>query len=140
MPVLKVPATIENLVVVNKFIAEHLPYDCMALQKKVQLVAEELLVNVFMYAYLGALGEAEIGCKNIFFDNQEYFCLWVKDTGKAFNPFLEAMTPNTNLDVEHRPVGGLGIHLIKSVVSHYAYSYTDGINHIELYFKKENAC
>ena len=36
--------------------------------------------------------------------------------------------------IRDRPVGGLGIHLIKSVVAHYTYAYYEQSNIIELYF------
>ena len=39
-----------------------------------------------------------------------------------------------SLGVDERPVGGLGIHLIKSVVAHYTYAYYEQSNIIELYF------
>lgn len=136
MAILNVPATLENIAVVNQFIEEHLPSEYQELQKKIQLVAEELLVNVFMHAYSGTINTAEIGCKKVFWDNNEYFCFWVKDTGKPFNPFLDVNSPDIHLSVEQRPEGGLGIHLIKSMVTHFAYSYTDKKNHIELYFAK----
>ncbi len=139
MAILNVPATLENIVVVNQFIKEHLPSEYQWLQKKVQLVAEELLVNVFMHAYSGEINTAEIGCRNVYLDNVEYFCFWVKDTGKPFNPFLDVPPPDTHLSIEQRPVGGLGIHLIKSMVTHFAYSYIDKKNLIELYFAKEKS-
>ena len=52
-----------------------------------------------------------------------------------FDPFLEAPKPDTSLDIEERPVGGLGVHLVKNVSAHHCYSGTDGENTIELYFK-----
>lgn len=137
MPKLKVPATLENLQAVNLFIGENLPSDCEFLRPKIELVAEELLVNVFTYAYEGGEGDAEVGCREVFFDNEEFFCFWVSDSGKPFNPFLEAPIPDLTLDAENRPIGGLGIHLIKSLVRHFSYSYTDRNNLIELYFSKE---
>lgn len=136
MPILKVPAALENLRNVNAFIQENLSQGYESLRSKVELAAEELLVNVFMYAYEDEQGEAEVGCRNVFFDNEEYFCFWVSDFGKPFNPFLEAPAPDLTSDAENRPIGGLGIHLIKSLVKHYSYSYSDNKNHIELYFSK----
>ena len=44
-------------------------------------------------------------------------------------------SPDTSLDIEERPVGGLGVHLVKNVSAHHCYSGTDGENTIELYFK-----
>ena len=54
--------------------------------------------------------------------------------GAPFDPFLEAPVPDVSLGVDERPVGGLGIHLIKSVVAHYTYAYYEQSNIIELYF------
>lgn len=141
MPTLKVPATLDNLQVVNAFIEENLPENCAFLRPHVELVAEELLVNVFMYAYEDdTQGEAEVGCREVFLDDEEYFCFWVCDNGRPFNPFVEAPEPDLTSDAENRPIGGLGIHLIKSLTKHYSYSYTDKRNLIELYFSKvENA-
>lgn len=139
MPVLKVPANLENLQKVNAFISENLPEDCAFLRTKIELAAEELLVNVFMYAYENnEQGKAEVGCRTVFLDNEEFFSFWVSDDGKPFNPFLEAPAPDLTSDAEHRPIGGLGIYLIKSLVKHYAYSYADNRNLIELYFSKAN--
>lgn len=138
MPTLNVPASLENLQTVNTFISENLPQNCEFLRHKIELVAEELLVNVFMYAYEDSQGEASVGCRDVFFDNEEFFCFWVCDSGKPFNPFLEAPSPDLRSDAESRPIGGLGIHLIKSLVRHFSYSYTDKKNLIELYFSKEN--
>lgn len=67
-------------------------------------------------------------------DNVPYFCFKVQDWGAPFDPFLEAPVPDVSLGVDERPVGGLGIHLIKSVVAHYTYAYYEQSNIIELYF------
>ena len=48
--------------------------------------------------------------------------------------FLKRAGPDVSLGVDERPVGGLGIHLIKSVVAHYTYAYYEQSNIIELYF------
>lgn len=139
MPVLKVPANLENLQKVNAFISDNLPEGCEFLRTKIELAAEELLVNVFMYAYEDSeQGKAEVGCRTVFLDNEEFFCFWVSDNGKPFNPFLEAPSPDLTSSAEDRPIGGLGIYLIKSLVKHFAYSYADGSNLIELFFSKKS--
>ncbi|MFI3271278.1 MAG: ATP-binding protein [Pseudomonadota bacterium] len=137
MPILNVPARLEHLATVNDFINEHLPAEHAMLSMQVELAAEELLVNVFSYAYpqeLGVTGKAEVGCRMVHFDGEDFFSLSVKDWGKPFNPFIEAPEPDTSLDIEDRPIGGLGVHLIKTMVSHYSYGYADDANVIELFF------
>lgn len=134
MATLSVPASLEQLVHVNAFIHEHIPPQYAPLTPQVELAAEELLVNVFSYAYPDMPGEAQVDCREVQLDNVPYFCFSVRDWGARFDPFLEAPEPDISLGVEERPVGGLGIHLIKSIVAHYAYSYYDKSNCIELYF------
>lgn len=137
MPILNVPARLENLTTVNDFIAEHIPPQYAMLAMQVELAAEELLVNVFSYAYpqeKGETGQAEVGCRMVHFDGENFFALSVKDWGKPFNPFIEAPAPDITLDIDERPIGGLGVHLIKTMVTHYSYSFTDNANVIELFF------
>ena len=44
----------------------------------------------------------------------------VTDDGSAFNP-LQSSEPNTNVPVENRDVGGLGIHLLKKMADKFCY-------------------
>jgi anti-sigma regulatory factor (Ser/Thr protein kinase) len=44
----------------------------------------------------------------------------VEDDGRAFNP-LEAPGPDLNLPLSERPLGGLGIHLIRKFMDELAY-------------------
>lgn len=134
MATLSVPASLEQLGAVNEFIAGQLPEGLAALLPQVELAAEELLVNVFSYAYPGEPGKAEVGCRMVHLDGVPFFCLAVRDWGAPFDPFSEAPEPDTALGVEDRPIGGLGVYLIKSMVGHYSYSYHDASNCIELYF------
>ena len=129
-----VPASLEQLANVNAFIHETIPSSYRPLIPQVELAAEELLVNVFSYAYPDVPGEAQVACREVRLDNVPYFCFKVQDWGAPFDPFLEAPVPDVSLGVDERPVGGLGIHLIKSVVAHYTYAYYEQSNIIELYF------
>ena len=109
----------------------------------VELAVEELLVNVVNYAYAGEgtsgtagassgkWGMLELGFRQVSMDDVPYLCVWIRDWGAPFDPFLEAPVPDTSLDAEERPVGGLGVH----VSAHHCYSGEDGENTIELYFK-----
>jgi len=51
----------------------------------------------------------------------------VEDDGRAFNP-LEAPAPDLHASIEERPIGGLGIHLVRSVMSSVEYRREDGRN------------
>ena len=60
----------------------------------------------------------------------------VEDDGKPFNPFaMEA--PDTELDIEERAIGGLGIHLVRNVMDHVAYQRRTDRNVVTLVKKYE---
>ena len=112
MATLSVPASLEQLANVNAFIHETIPSSYRPLIPQVELAAEELLVNVFSYAYPDVPGEAQVACREVRLDNVPYFCFKVQDWGAPFDPFLEAPVPDVSLGVDERPVGGRGIHFI----------------------------
>jgi len=54
------------------------------------------------------------------------------DDGRPFNP-LETAAPDVSLPLEERAVGGLGIHLLRSVADTLEYQRVDGKNRIRLF-------
>jgi serine/threonine-protein kinase RsbW len=92
------------------------------------LVVEELLTNLVKYGYdLGRIGEAEL----ILARDADRVTLTVIDDGRAFDP-LTAPSPDLEQAVEDRPIGGLGIHLIRSLAEEARYERIDGRNHLTL--------
>lgn len=53
----------------------------------------------------------------------------VSDDGRPFNP-LEAPPPDTSLGVDERQIGGLGIHLVKTLMDTVSYERRSGRNHL----------
>lgn len=51
----------------------------------------------------------------------------ILDDGEAFDPLAKA-DPNTQLPLEERPIGGLGIYLVKKLVDEVSYRREDGKN------------
>jgi anti-sigma regulatory factor (Ser/Thr protein kinase) len=134
MPAITLPVGLDQLAVVNEFIAKNIPDGHEGILPHVELAVEELLVNVFRHAYKGTSGAAEIGCRVVNLDEKPHFCVMVRDFGEQFDPFREAPKPDTTLPLENRDPGGLGVHLVKHVAAHYCYSGSDASNSIELYF------
>lgn len=56
----------------------------------------------------------------------------VADDGQPFDP-LAAPPPDTSLSVEDRPIGGLGIHLVRQLMDDVAYSREAGKNRLRFY-------
>ena len=135
MPQLSVPARLEQLPFVNEFLSAHTPKEFLPSLSTIELVAEELLVNVFSYAYPeGTTGKAEICLLRTFFDGHPMLRFSIKDWGAPFNPFAEAPIPDLTQDTESRPIGGLGIFLIRKVTMHQCYVHDEGANIIDVYF------
>jgi anti-sigma regulatory factor (Ser/Thr protein kinase) len=133
------PASPSNLEVFNRFLEEHLPEPFLPVAGKMQLAVEELLMNVFNYAYgEKRAGSARIYCGMTDLDGKPYFQINVQDWGHPYNPFTEAPEPVFGTSLAERAVGGLGLFLVKKVVAHYRYFRrrdADGdMNDVELFF------
>ena len=57
--------------------------------------------------------------------------LTVTDDGHPFNP-LEAPEPKTDLPIEDRPIGGLGIHLLRELSDGMTYERRNGRNQVTI--------
>jgi len=86
-------------------------------------VTEEIIVNIIHYAYKKESGDLEIDFEN----DGKIVRFTFKDNGIPFNP-LEKSDVNTNLQAHEREIGGLGIHMIKSMTDHIDYTYEKGQN------------
>jgi anti-sigma regulatory factor (Ser/Thr protein kinase) len=104
-----------------------------ATQCELNLALEEIVMNVIEYGRpenpQGAirlsltLGDGEIVAT-------------VADRGAPFNPLL-APEPDLSTDLEHRGVGGLGIHLARRLVSSMEYERREGENYLTLRKRRE---
>ncbi len=135
MPTITVPARIENLTPTKEYLQAEIPPAFAVQTSNVLLVAEELLVNVFSYAYPeGTEGMASVSLETETVDGVEKLLFTVRDWGAAFNPFEEVPDPDLTLDIDSRPMGGLGIFLIKQVSEAQSWTYEDGSNVIRIRF------
>ena len=75
------------------------------------LALEEIFANIISYGYQDTL-EHDILLR-LSLEGKELIAE-VEDDGQPFNP-LKAPSPNVTLPLEDRPLGGLGIHLIKQL-------------------------
>jgi anti-sigma regulatory factor (Ser/Thr protein kinase) len=81
------------------------------------LALEEILINVIKHGYADE-GAHEIEVR-LSFDDGEMIAE-VEDDGIAFNP-LDAPIPDITKPLEERPIGGLGIHLTRTMMDRTAY-------------------
>lgn len=82
-----------------------------------RLVIEELVSNTIKYGY------DDTGTHEIHIDARIENNTWVmeiSDDGRPFNP-LDAPEPDTSLPAEKRPIGGLGIFLVRNMTDSVKY-------------------
>ncbi|MES2121379.1 MAG: ATP-binding protein [Chlamydiota bacterium] len=95
---------------------------------RLELVLEEAIVNVIHYAYPGSAGKLRIQC--------DYFpggliSFVLEDEGIAFDP-LSIQEPQTDMSLENRKEGGMGVFLIRKNIDEIFYERTPQGNRLVL--------
>ena len=119
MATITLPAHLDSLtrgltLVVECAIAAGFPH---ARITEIELAVEEALANICLYAYPDSSGEVEVRCTQ---DETRYFLIELSDSGIPFD-MLARPTPDFTVDTAQRPIGGLGIPLIRALMDHATY-------------------
>ena len=101
-----------------------------AVRRSMSVALDELLANTVTHG-LAATGR-ETGSVTVDVKlNPDRLVITLTDDGSAFDPFGRA-APDTTLSVEDRPIGGLGIHLVRQLVDDVSYDRRDDRNVVVL--------
>ena len=92
---------------------------------KLNLALEEAVSNIILYAYKEQPKGQQIEIRASCCDNM--LTLTIIDSGEAFDPRLQN-DPDISLPVEERPIGGLGIFLIKQIMDKVEYQRVNDKN------------
>ena len=84
---------------------------------EIELAVEEALANICLYAYPDSSGEVEVRCTQ---DETRHLLIELIDSGIPFN-MLARPAPDCTLDAAQRPLGGLGIPLIRALMDDATY-------------------
>ena len=98
---------------------------------RVHLVLEELGLNIINYGYEDGdrdNHQIEITLKS----GPDSLTIDIVDDGRQFNPLSQAPIPDTGATMEDRPIGGLGVHLVKALMDEMHYRREKGKNHLTL--------
>ena len=88
-----------------------------ALAMTLNLALEEAVTNVIMYAYpKGSQGLVDLEA----IVRKDSLVFILSDSGKPFDP-TAAPKADISLDVEERPIGGLGIYMVMNIMDSVAY-------------------
>ncbi len=128
---ISLPNDIETIPELNAFIdsiCEDSGVD-MPTTMSLNLALEEAVVNVMTYAYpQGEQGSVDIQA-SVF---KSHITFVISDSGTPFDP-THKDDVDTTLSAEDRPIGGLGIHLVRQIMDTVSYEYVNGRNILTLH-------
>ena len=108
-------------------VCEDIGFD-MQTTMKLNLAIEEAVVNVMNYAYpRGTVGDIHIDAQA----NDLRLKFVITDSGSPFDPTAMPEV-DTSLSAEDRPIGGLGIHLVRQIMDSINYERIGGRNVLTL--------
>jgi anti-sigma regulatory factor (Ser/Thr protein kinase) len=124
--IIRLPARLENLEKLIDFTLSCLKSAGInkEIASEIHLAVDEACTNTIKYAYsAGATGDIELSC---LLDHRSATVI-IRDWGPPFNP-LEMPPPDLSLDIDERPIGGLGIYLMKKFTDRLEYRREDDSN------------
>jgi sigma-B regulation protein RsbU (phosphoserine phosphatase) len=118
---------VKELIAFVKQVTERLGIDVKQ-AKQIRLAVEEAVVNVINYAYLPEItGNIDVQA----ISDGQWLKFVITDNGVAFDP-TEKEKADTTLSAEDRPIGGMGILLVRELMDSINYERTDGKNVLTL--------
>jgi len=112
--------------VIDKFCADRGLGDETA--HAVNLVLDELLTNTISYGYADAAGHVIDIALTL---SRESLTVTIRDDAVAFDP-TTAATPDLDAEIDERPIGGLGIHFVRTIMDKIEYRRVSGYNELTL--------
>ena len=121
------PATVSNIPVLVDSINGLLEQaDCpMKAQMQIDVALDEILANIANYAYGSESGNMTVAYE--YDETSRTVVLRFTDAGVPYDP-LTAKEPDTTLSADDRPIGGLGIFLVRKTMDGMSYERKDGMN------------
>lgn len=107
----QVPTRLEEVEKLAEAVNKALPDPDLAFSAN--LCLEELITNTILHGLKGAADRFIHVRINL---SDGWLEILLKDDAPRFDPFMQAPKPNLDLDINERPIGGLGVHLVKKLI------------------------
>ena len=98
------------------------------IRRNTQIALDEIISNTIEYGY-EKYSDDKI--KVNFLIDQTNLVIEIIDNAKIYN-ILERNDPDISKSIEEKPIGGLGVHLVKSLMNEVKYDCINGKNHLTL--------
>ena len=95
---------------------------------QLMIVFDEVISNVFSHGADGRKPAVHVKIDV----REDSVSVEIADDGTAFDP-LSQPDPATDLPVEDRPLGGLGLHIVRKLMDDIVYSRKDGWNRLRFF-------
>ncbi len=95
---------------------------------QVNLALEELGINIMNYGETAEDQEILISLVS----DEATITIKISDAGKPFNPLTDKPDPDVTQDLDERPIGGLGVYLVRTLMDELYYHREGDRNHLTL--------
>jgi serine/threonine-protein kinase RsbW len=127
------PARIESLYPSLDFVlsfADRCGIDGVS-RRNLELSLEEVLVNIYHYAYPDHPGDVSIHCSRTKGDDSDFLAIEIADQGIPFD-ILSVPKSDISAGIENRPIGRLGIYFVRQLMDDVRYRHEKGQNIVTL--------
>ena len=100
---------------------------------QVNLALEELWLNVVNHEHTGGFHEVEIELTS----EAAAVTIEITDDGRPFDPLHDAPKPSVNVPLDDRPIGGLGVYLVRTMMDEMEYKREEGKNRLTLVKRRQ---
>ena len=102
---------------------------------KVNLVLEEVGLNILQYG--GEAPERRPEIEIVLTSEDDALTIEVLDDGQPFNPLQDSSVPDVAAMLEERRIGGLGVHLVKTLMDDLSYEREAGKNRLIMVARRD---
>lgn len=105
----------------------------ITLTMRANLILEELVLNTLTHGDTSGLTEIDLELES----QDNALAIRLSDDGSPFNPLTDAPEPDVTLPLNERPIGGLGVYLVRTMGEELEYRRENDRNHLKLVVRPE---